>query len=1097
MHGFFVHQSHRVELLAAMLAERIAAAPPPDPLVPITVVVGSRGMERWLRHRLAEHLGACANVEFVFPNAALDALLSHGLDDARHTLGASDDVPGEGTHGWTLEALPFSILAVLPGLPGAPPTFAGDGPVDRRRLGLAREIASVVDRYVHQRPDWVAAWTEGRTLLELEGEPLQAELLRALVARLGPHHLAARATRFLALPSPGSPFSTLHVFGLSSLPRLHLEILAHVGKEARVDLYAFCPSDLYWGDLRSRRELLRVARDDREAVGARLRAELSRQNPLLTSLGRLSRDFQLVLEDVGGHREGNVAFPRAPDSTLLGALQADVLDLRAPGEVPRAARPLGDDSLAVHACVGPLRQVEALRESLLGLFEDHRDLEPRDVLVMTPDIERYAPLVRAVLEDGERAPPYRRGPAIPVEIVDRSLTRQNPFADALQKTLDLVRGRLVASEAMDLLALPPVAARFGLSADELADVRELVRGSGIRWGSDEDDRDREGQPRDRGFTFAFGLDRLALGVTAADDDAFLFAGLSPFDAIEGDRTARFGALAAFVAAIEDARATLAAPRSLAAWVEALGRTLDELTAVHADTAWLRERVLDELGTLAADAAGLDAPLTVDALALALEGRFAVPRGGDRPITGAVTVCALAPMRSVPFRVVALLGMDDDAGFPRARSVLGFDLLPKRPRVGDRDPRDEDRHLLLEAILSTRAHFLVFYSGRDEHSGERRPPAVPVAELLDVIEATVPGARAKVVIDEPLQPFAPEAFTAPARSFDQRMAEAARVLAGGVAQGRAAPVTRPLPSVPLESLDLDRLIAMFTDPARVLLQERLGVSLHAVDDVLPDREPVVLDPLGAYQLGEQVIAWLEADRPRDDMLAEARARGLLPPGTPGEQALDQALETATALVEDVPLSAARETRVVELDVGGVRLFGAVRDVALGAVWDVRYASLERPKRNLRTWIRMVALAATYEDVCRAELVGRKGGEVKRAMLMLTESPREALADLVRLYREGLCRPLLSFPDTSHAYAKSRDRPDKALAAALAAWSGSDVMRGEATDPWAQALFPDGPPFVDEGGRASPEFLEVVERIYAPLVDAWATHRRPSAPPRSRR
>jgi len=453
------------------------------------------------------------------------------------------------------------------------------------------------------------------------------------------------------------------------------------------------------------------------------------------------------------------------------------------------------------------------------------------------------------------------------------------------------------------------------------------------------------------------------------------------------------------------------------------------------------------------------------------------------------VCALAPMRSVPFQVIALLGMDDDAGFPRARAAQGFDLLPKKPRIGDRDPRDEDRHLLLEAILSTRAHFLVFYSGRDEHSGERRPPAVPIAELLDAVEATFPGdpgARSAVLFEEPLQPFAVESFAPPARSFDARMREAALVLASPRDTARAAPFGPPLPALVPATLELDRLIAMFTDPARTLLQERLGLSLHAIDDALEDREPVMLDGLGSYQLGERVIAWLEAGRDRAAMLDEARGRGLLPPGAPGEQALEAAIETATALTEGVPTSAERSTRTVELDVGGVRLFGVVRDVARGALWDVRYSSLQKPKRNLRTWIRLLALAACHEELRRAELVGRQGGEVKRGMLVVQESPREALEGLVSLYLQGLTRPLLSFPETSHAYAKDLGRPDKALAAALSAWNGNEFGRGEALDPWVQALFPDGPPFLDAEGRVVPSFVEVADQVYGPLLDAWATH-----------
>ena len=1050
--GLFVHQSHRVERLADMLAERALSAPPLDPMTPITVVVGSRGMERWLRHRLAERLGACANFAFRFPGGVFDELLAHALDEPLATAGP-----------WSPDALTFAILEVLPTLADVMGNaWKSTGTVDRKRYALARELAGIVDRYVHQRPDWIAAWAAGRTAVDEPDERFQAALVRALTARLGDTHLAARAARFAKKPSPASPFPGLHVFGISTLPRLHLEVLTHVA--TRVELYAFCPSDLYWGDLRARR-----------LPGVPItEGDLPRENRLLTSLGRLSSDFQRVLEEVGGYREGAIDFPRSPPSTLLATLQTDILDLRA--DAPGRTLSPHDDSVQIHACVGPLRQVETLRDALLRLFDDHPEIEPRDVLVMTPDVERYAPLVHAVFGQGkDDGHGLRR---IPVEIVDRALNRENPFAEALLRLLELCRGRVRVSDAMDLLALPPVLARFGLEPEDLAELREMVDASGIRHGLDAADRAREGQPADDAFTFAHGLDRLALGVTSADDGDWLFSGVAPYDALEGARATRFGALAAFTELLSTARATLLDPRTLAQWIVTLRAELDALTAATKETAWQRERVLGELSELDDLARGTSAVVGLDALALALEGRFGLPRGADRRITGSVTVCALAPMRSVPFAVIALLGVDDDAGFPRARAPAGLDLMPKHPRVGDRDPRDEDRHLLLEAILSARAHLLVLYSGRDEREGATRPPAAPIAELLDAIDEAIPGARAVVLREAPLQPFAREAFTGPNRSFDPEMLAAAKRLLPPRGTATAAPFGATLPSLSIVSLTIEELTELLVEPARTLLRGRLGLSLYGGDDTLDDHEPVLPDHLDEFFLAERLMELEDQRLPVSEMLADVRARGLVPAGALGEHFVEETLANVRALTRAAP--SPRRTYDVALDLGGVRLTGRVKDVADGVLWDVRYQRLDKPKRLMTAWVRLLAVAAAHR-VSRAELRAKPiDGVPPRAILHAPHDPLERLRDLVELYRDGMCRPMLAFPDLAHAWVTRKNTNTGQL---LEKWTGGEGKPGVAQNPWVQMLFPDGPPFLDPEGRPTRAFTDAAERAWGPLMAAW--------------
>ena len=88
------------------------------------------------------------------------------------------------------------------------------------------------------------------------------------------------------------------------------------------------------------------------------------------------------------------------------------------------------------------------------------------------------------------------------------------------------------------------------------------------------------------------------------------------------------------------------------------------------------------------------------------------------LSGGITFCEHVPMRAIPFRVVCLLGMDDES-FPRSSARASFDLM-QNPRLGDRNLRDDDRQLFLEALLSARDALLVTYVGQSAQDDSVRP-----------------------------------------------------------------------------------------------------------------------------------------------------------------------------------------------------------------------------------------------------------------------------------------------------------------------------------------------------------------------------------------
>ncbi|MCU0694490.1 MAG: exodeoxyribonuclease V subunit gamma, partial [Polyangiaceae bacterium] len=566
-----IYRSNRVEVLAHALAARLHASPLPDPLEPERVVVATHGMAQWLSQRLSHQLGStdgtadgiCANVVYPFPRQAVDELLCACLGP---DPGQSDP--------WSPDRLTWSVLRELPGLLGdeafsqlrtylgAELVEHGDGVVGRRAFGLARRLADLLDQYALMRADMVRAWSRGELAGAVPGQPLppehrwQAELWRRLEQALHVQPLSERFRQAIArLTDPTQPVPTmpqrLSFFGLSALPPMFLELLGAASRHVHVDLYLLCPSAAFWSDIQAKREQLRHCRVLPDPAELALREG----NPVLASLGRLGRDFQIALErlDEPYALQGTDLFvdpeqiarreARAP--TMLELLQADILHLRNRGargalQPDRHTVESTDTSIRVHACHGAIRQVEVLRDALLRLMSEDPSIEPRDILVLTPDIARFAPLVAAVFADGcpcATRPAEGWGlagaPELPFQVTDRCLRETNPVAGALMHILDMVPGRVPASAVLDLLAFEPVRRRFGLGDDDLHLVQRWIRESGIRWGVDGEHRKTHDQPCDDANSWRFGLDRLLLGAAMPDEGERMFGSTVPFDDMEG------------------------------------------------------------------------------------------------------------------------------------------------------------------------------------------------------------------------------------------------------------------------------------------------------------------------------------------------------------------------------------------------------------------------------------------------------------------------------------------------------------------------------------------------------------------------------------
>ncbi|MBF4762271.1 exodeoxyribonuclease V subunit gamma [Nocardioides islandensis] len=1031
-----LHRAPRTDLLAEALGD-LLARPLDDPLAQEVVVVPARGVERWLTQRLSHRLGVggggdgvCAGVRFLQPRSLVSLLIGRDADDP-----------------WDPERLVWPLLATIDASLGEPwcatlATHLGHGLSgadaelrQNRRYSVAFRLASLFAAYAVQRPSLVTDWREGRDTDGAGGviDPdlaWQPELWRRLLPRVdGPPPDVRHAATLAALRAGGAGLDLpprLSLFGHTRLPATEVELLGALGEHRDVHLYLPQASPALWDDLAGLGGV--VARDADESathVG----------HPLLASLGRDARELRRSL-DGAGFPSGDAVVPRESEPrTLLGLLQHDLRANHAPAVDERAGRHHDPDdrSLQVHACHGPSRQVDVLREVLVGLLQDDPTLEPRDILVMCPDIETYAPLISAGFglaptgpdgTDGVVAHPAHR---LRVKLADRALVSTNPLLAVAGVLLELSGGRVTASEVLDLAATEPCRRRFGFTDDDLERAGRWVARTGIRWGLDQEARASFSMDRFPQNTWRTGLDRILLGVAmSGDDHRHLGTGL-PLDDVGSNEIDLAGRLAELVDRLERCLRALADARTVADWMAALRTGVRDLTDVPTDDAWQFPQLERELARAAATDSGGDLELRLADVRALLGGRLAGRPTRANFRTGTLTVCTMVPMRSVPHRVVCLLGLDDGV-FPRAGFVDGDDVLARHPRTGERDGRSEDRQLLLDALMAATEHLVITYTGANEHSGARRPPAVPLGELLDAADRTTAApVRDDILVRHPLQPYDPRNLkvgdpavdppewdvpdlrgpTQRPFSFDDSALAGARS-AAGVRRPVPPLLTGDLPSRAAEDVNLEDLIAFLEHPAKAFLRERLGVGMLLRSEELVDAIPVALNALEQWQVGDEILqAALDGEDP-DAVIHAERLRGRIPPFNLGWKALQDVIPECQKLLNASASLVSGVSRSLDVDVDlgdGRRLTGTVAGVYGTKLVSLGYSRL-KAKQRLRTWVELLALTASDPDESwTGHAVGRERAGPKRALTgPLDERALTWLRDLVALRDLGLTRPL---------------------------------------------------------------------------------------------
>lgn len=1153
-----VLHSNRMERLRDGLVDWLNGNPL-DPLENDIIAVQSNGIAQWLRRSLAQSdtgHGIAAAIETPMPSRLMWTLY-------RRVLGG-DSVPessplDEGPLAWRLMRLLGAGLtdeAVYAPLL----RFLEDDPDLRKRHQLATRLADLFDQYQVYRADWLADWAAGRDVLrsgaavrELEsGQRWQAALWRDILADVGPEAgTTGRAgvhARFVQTlrewPQDGARPDLprrIVVFGVSSLPRQTLEALVETARWTQVLVCVHNPCEYHWADIVEGRALLRnVRRHQQRKPGSPPQIDPDQlhdhAHPLLASWGRQGRDYIALLEELeqetlgaeDGREQVNVLQMFVPVETgsMLGRLQDDIRLLRPLPEILAEGRRREPDDFSIrfHVAHGALREVEILHDQLLAAFDADPTLQPDDVIVMVPDIERYAPHIEAVFGLHEPGDPRR----IPYFIVDRGQVRVNTVADAVERLLAVPGSRLGVSELLDLLDIAAVRQRFGLHDEDVSVLHDWIQRANVRWGLDADHRTALGvdMPRDLApmHTWMFGLRRMLLGY--ATGDAQEWNGIAPFGDVAGLEARLAGTLAHVLDRLMHHCRVLATPATPREWAARLRELLQDFLSAPDDVAGytieqLNQALDDWLEEC--DASRFDEPLTLQVVGGHWLASLQSSGMAQRFVSGAVTFATLMPMRAIPFRYVCLMGMND-ADYPRSRPHVHFDLMEKDYRPGDRSRRDDDRYLFLEAMLSARECFYVSWVGRSIVDNSERPPSVLIGQLRDHLAAgwrDHDGADVlpAITTTHPLQAFSAAYFRD--ASPQARLFTYEREWRSAVQTAEVASVESPLKSpVRDEPLSFQELSQFLQHPSREFFRQRLQVRFEGGDSV-EENETFIPDGLGKWGMYDRLLravrsavesgaeagvdageqAWAACDAVLERMARE----GQLALGAAGEVQADLGRETMQAMMENYTgllqewPEAAESIEIRHACEGTPGLAGwlhGLRRQPGGALLklDLTASHLTRlrswrPENLVPYWVQHLAANAAGASV-ETRVISPAG--VAAFFPMEKSKAAEALDVLLKAWVEGMCRPLpvkasfalpvlkavsprVSVPDDPEEWLTVLG--SDTLAAALWQVADGDWNAGGRDAVYEARAYPTG-----EALLAGGETARWVLTLYAPMVQA---------------
>ena len=750
----------------------------------------------------------------------------------------------------------------------------------------------------------------------------------------------------------------LCVFGVNGMSPIYLRFLEAIANFIDVHFFLLNPSKAYWADLPNKRQLAkRIAINEKEKGEE---GELfNTVNPLLSALGQQGRDFQQLLLEQCDFEVEYVSFEKHESKTLLANLQNDILHNRIETNTKKGLK--ADTSISIHACHSRMRETEVLKDQLLKCLEEDPELSIRDIVVMTPDISQYAPYIAAVFED------------IPHAIADRNMLDSNDPLSIFLRFLTLSQNRWELESVLDVIDHEVVHQKLGLLESDLENIRVWIAETQIRWGESAEHRAELGFPAFTENSWQAGLERLLMGYANSDDSQFQYSGdmdgILPFAEIEGSQAQALGGLYDFFSLLSHAKKTFSKPHTLSFWFENLGYFAERLLVSDGDFQHHYVALMKLLTELSGFEKIHQQKISLEVILAWFNTQATSQHSGAGFLRGQLTFCSMLPMRAIPFKVIALMGLNEGE-YPRVETRAAFDLMANDFRKGDKSPRVDERYQFLEVLLSAQQQLIITYLGQSKNNNSAIPPSVVVSELLEVVSeyylTDTPLEETLFHTFHSLQAHSRQYFLDSASygasgedsdgsdffSYSSHLLATANALANRQQKDTRHWWKGEISQDSKTVIELQDLLAFYQHPQRHFIQQHMQLVIPSIETRADETEPFLLDGLSHYKIAQEWIERHLAGNTDDQLFyKQLMAQGRWLSGSNGKINFEDHRQDIGAFAEQVKSKAVGnpvDPLLIDITVNNYRIVGNLGHQYEKGNLLYRYAKL-KGKDLLPAWI----------------------------------------------------------------------------------------------------------------------------------------------------
>ncbi len=1030
-----------------------------DPFESDIVITQSSAMQSYLNRKLATINTIAINIDYIQPRnfiCKLFKLCEININEKR----------------FEKETLTWKIYSLIPELENNPIYTTLKNYIendinkkDIRRYQLSKVIADIFDNYVAYRGKWLESWQEGKSIqfddkIAQKHQEWQKDLWQRLC--VGKNDLFLRATHLIdsniqeykdKLPKK------IYIFGISNLPKDYIEFFSELRNYIDIHFYYLGPCCEYWAEV-----------NRKSAVIAKI------DNKLLASWGQLGRDFFSLLLNYNFNIGGDETINYYPD-TILGFIQRDILYNTCEDESHLSKNNELDNSITINSCYSRMREVEVLYEYILHLLNENENINPSDIVILAPNIEEYSPYTKAIFDN-----PEENNKRIPFSIADSSLKETSKVVETFMNILNIFNSKMLAQDIYNIISSEAIVNKYKLSIEDLAEIHTLIINSNTIWGKDCEHRK---SVLDQDFnemnSWEFGFNRLFAGYAFDSENIVDYKDILPLP-LQSSQGLLLGKLKTIVDDIFKYSKILENDKTVDGWYNILLKIVNDFFTIENNNNEELKPLYDAINLLNNNFKNAEFAnrLSLDIIKDALLDKFSANTNSTTMFVGGLTFCKLLPMRNIPFKIVAILGMNEGE-FPRLDKQCGFDLMQKKHQLGDRSMRKDDRYIFLETLMACQEKLYLSYIGQNINDNANIPPSILISELTDYISSSMKISEKKLITKHPLQQFNKKYFQNSKKyfSYSNINYQASQTLNNIDKKSENTFCDKELKLPSQLEFSFNDFINFFICPTKFFLNHRLNINLYQKKiDTIKDCENFSLDNLEDYKLKDNFMSNLILNK-QQQIKANQRRSGVLPYGEWGEDILDSAENVAEIINDKLSSFGKKREKSNSFNISyenndvTIILKGEFDNIYVDKQVFYRPSSIKN-KDELKSWI-WHQLALQLELNYDTHLLGYSKGKLQEKSIT---SIKNHFDMLMLTFICGLRKPIPLFLESSAEYAIKLIKDgnsEKAFKSAINKWEkGYNDYGYDLQEEANRICFGDESPLLNSNNED--EFISFANDIY---------------------